>query len=225
MRRTSCCAGAAPRCRCARCSSTRGRSSSTTSATRARCRTSTPATSTAGSPSPPGCSSSPTRSSPPSATPCAPRREPGRAGPRRRGPAHRPARAGGVPGRAVRRGRLVAHRPLRLDLRTAARARHHRRSTSSARCCAAATRTGSATGWATTTHPAPYAGSTTPCSRRTARRTSGCSGNAHRRAALEARLEKLTGGLRISRPRRRARGRGARGCARSPAIVRDVLDA
>ena len=52
--------------------------------------------------------------------------EPGRAGPRRRGPAHRPARAGGVPGRAVRRGRLVAHRPLRLDLRTAARARHHR---------------------------------------------------------------------------------------------------
>ena len=30
-------------------------------------------------------------------------------------------------------------------------------------------------GWTTATRPAPYAGSTTPCSRRTARRTSGCT--------------------------------------------------
>ena len=59
------------RCRCARCCSTRGRSSSTTSATRARCRPSTRASSTAASRSPPGCSSWPTGSSPRSATGCA----------------------------------------------------------------------------------------------------------------------------------------------------------
>ena len=55
---------------------------------------------------------------------------------RRRRPADRPARAGGVPGRAVRRRRLVAHRPLRLDLRTAARARHRQPRRARRRCSA-----------------------------------------------------------------------------------------
>ena len=124
-RRPARCAGAACRCRSARCCSTRGPSSSTTSATRARCPRSTCPTSTAGSPSPPGCSSSPTGSSPPSATRLRAgdaRTEPE---PDRRGPAHRRPGAGGVPRRPVRRCRLVAHRPLRLDRRAAARARHH----------------------------------------------------------------------------------------------------
>ena len=58
------CADMRPRCRCGRCCSMRGPSSSTTSATRARCRPSTSASSTAASPSPPGSSSSPTASSP-----------------------------------------------------------------------------------------------------------------------------------------------------------------
>ena len=46
-------------------------------------------------------------------------------------------------------------------------------------------------------------------------------GNAHRRAALESRLDRLTGnalGLAVSRPRRRARGRGARG-SRPPPVT------
>ena len=55
--------GGARRCRCARCCSTRGPSSSTRSATRARSPRSTCPTSTAGSPWRPGCSSSPTASS------------------------------------------------------------------------------------------------------------------------------------------------------------------
>ena len=59
---------------------------------------------------------------------------------RRRRPADRAARAGGVPRRAVRRRRLVAHRPLRLDLRAAARARRSPRWWSSPSCCAPPTR-------------------------------------------------------------------------------------
>ena len=51
----------------------------------------------------------------------------------------------------------------------------------------------------------------------------GLRGNAHRRAALEARLEKLNGGLRISRRRRRARGRGARGWRHGRPDRPDVL--
>ena len=62
-RRTTCCGTAAPRCRCAPCCSTPGRSSSTPSATRARSPRSTCPTSTAGSRWPRGCSSSPTGSS------------------------------------------------------------------------------------------------------------------------------------------------------------------
>ena len=62
------CTTTARRCRSAPCSSTRGPSSSTTSATRARSPRSTRPTSTAASRWPPGCSSSPTGSSPRSAT-------------------------------------------------------------------------------------------------------------------------------------------------------------
>ena len=81
-RRTTTCSATAPASRSAPCSSTRGRSSSTTSATRAPSPRSTPPTSTAASRWPPGCSSSPTRSSPRSATgsrrgrPTAPRADP-----------------------------------------------------------------------------------------------------------------------------------------------------
>ena len=118
------------RSRCAPSCSTRGRSSSTTSATRARSPTSTPPTSTAGSPWPPGCSSSPTGSSPRSANGCGP------SPPAQRSEQAEPdgdpriatPGAGDLPRQPLRRRRVVAHRPLRLDLRAAARTRHRPRS-------------------------------------------------------------------------------------------------
>ena len=106
--------GAPPRCRCARCCSTRGRSSSTRPATRVRCPRSTPPTSTAGSRWPRGCWSWRSGSSPRSTSGCRPRRA------RRARPAvvGRVAarRPGALPDRALHRGGLVATRPLRVGL-------------------------------------------------------------------------------------------------------------
>ena len=204
------CAAQRARCRSAPCCSTRGPSSSTTSATRAPSPTSTCPTSTAGSPWPPGCSSSPTGSSPRSATGCRPALADQR---RRRRPTTRPAdqRAGArdLPRRAVRRRRLVAHRPLRLDLRPAARARHHLARRARRRCCAPSTAPRSPRGWATATRPARCAGSTTRCSRCSATRYVDLHGNAHRRASLETLgLQQAAGRLesgRVSIPGGRVR--------------------
>ena len=159
------CAGAAPRCRSARCCSTRGPSSSTTSATRARCPPSTRASSTAGSRWPRGCWSSPTGSSPRSATGCA--------APRPRAPSRAvdddpridPRElAAFLAGQYADAG-LVAHRALRLDLRAAARARHHLARRARRRAARAPTRRTITSGWTTATRPAPYAASTTRCCR------------------------------------------------------------
>ena len=139
-RRTTNCAATGRACRCARCCSTRGPSSSTTSATRAPCPRSTSPTSTGASPWPPDCSSSPTASSPPSANDSRPLR---RASPGDADPSD-PRISGQdlaiVPRRAVRRRGLVAHRPLRLDRRASCSSSASPRSTSSPGCSPRSTR-------------------------------------------------------------------------------------
>ena len=167
----------ARRCRSAPCCSTRGRSSSTTSATRARSPTSTRRdfdrrfTLAAGlleladrefSTIRDRLQAGDARATPPA--------------PAGRRPADQPARAGGVPRRAVRRRRLVAHRPLRLDLRAAARARHHLARRARRRAARRSTTAADQRrGWTTATRPAPYAASTTRCWRPSASGTSRCT--------------------------------------------------
>ena len=129
------------RCRSAPCSSTRGRSSSTTSATRAPSPTSTCRdfdrrfTLAAGLLELADREFSTIRDRLRGGVDRAARPAPSDDDPRISA-----ARAGGVPRRAVRRRRLVAHRPLRLDRPGCCSSSASPRSTSSARRCARSTR-------------------------------------------------------------------------------------
>ncbi len=92
---------------------------------------------------------------------------------------------------AVRRRRLVAHRPLRLDLRAAARARHHlaRRARRAARGPSTARR--STSGWSYRYPPGAVRRLDDALLAVFGERYVGLHGNAHREPLLRARLEKI----------------------------------
>ena len=99
-----------------------------------------------------------------------PRATPGRrAAPARRGgperPAHQRAGARDLPGRAVRRRRAGRTPTTTAGSPGCSLSSASPRSTSSPRCSPPSTPTPSSAGWATATPPAPYAASTTRCSR------------------------------------------------------------